>query len=210
MSQHDLEYAIAVFQRGTLTFAAKEHRRRKGNPLLTINLMGTYVEWIITPLTQGIQSTNTGVPQKNRFDMYFLLQEACEKTASWQSTGVKPAMWSKAHNNQGTERPGGKTIKMEIPIGQLSGITSLDAQVDITGSPFTASAANLTLYADMEYTPAGKEYTSEVTQLHFGFKSDTYTFTAGAAAATNQVVIKMPNDVYEAIRVQLISLCKSI
>lgn len=208
MSQHDLEYAIAVFQKGIFTFAAKEHRKMGGNPTLTITLKGTYVEWIISPLTQGIPDTNDKDPQKDRFDMYFLLEDVCKTVKSWPNALVAPALWGKANNNQGTERAGGRTIKMDTPIGRLSGITSLIAQVGIgTGAPFTSSANNLTLFVDIEHTPKGKLYTSEVFQLHIGFKGD-YVYKSGVTAITNQVTIEMPNEVYEAIRLQLNSLCK--
>ena len=206
MPQFNLEYAIAVYQQGVFTFAAKEHRRVNGNPSLTIDVKATHVEWTIDPLTQGNPDSNYQQPQKNRFDLYFLLRDICPTTASWPTTSTVPAIWSGANNNQGTERPGGKSIKMTTPVGRLSGISKLVAQVGFPSQPFTAEATSLNLFADIEHTPQGKLYASEESQFHLGFQG-TYQYKGGAQSTGNRVVIEMSKPIYEAIRLKLISLC---
>lgn len=207
MSKYDLEYAIAVFQKGIFTFAAKEHRRQNGKPTLTIDVTPTQVVWTVSPLSQGIPDTNDQQPQKDRFDLYFLLKEICGVAKTWPTTGASPAIWQTSVSNEGTERVGGKTIKMATPVGRITGISKLTAQVGMASQPFTASALNLNLFADVEHTPKGKLYPAEEFQFHIGFQGN-YQYTGGVSAQANQVTIEMTHAIYEAIRSKLIALCR--
>lgn len=204
----NLEYALAVFQEGVFTFAAKEHRQVKGSPQINIDVKPSHVEWTIFPLTQGVPDTNNQAPQKNRFDLYILLSNICMDVGTWPTAGagVVPSIWGAGYNNTGTQRIGGKSIKMTTPVGRLSKITSLVAEVGIPNQPFTAEALDLTLFADIEHTPVGKLYSSQQFQLHIGFQG-TYKITGGAKSMANQVTIKMSHSNYEAIRLKVLSLC---
>lgn len=200
-----IEYALVVFQKGIFTFAAKEHRQTGGNPTLTINVTSTDVEWIITPLTQGQPDTNDRQPQKDRFDLYFLLDELRAQRQAWPVANSAPAAWGGAHNNQGTERAGGKTIKMDFPVGKVAPIDNLTAQVGIPSQAFTATANDLVSFMDIEYTPIGNLYATNKPQMHLGFQG-VYDYTAGATSASNVVTISMSHAVYEAIRTKLMTL----
>jgi hypothetical protein len=215
MSTFDLEYVNTVFQQGINTYSAKAHRRLgdpPGNPTLTIRHLPTHVEWTVGPLTQGAPDTNTGQPLKPRVDLYFLLSESCAVAGAWPaSAGVAAATWGAARDPRGTERPGGKTILMKGPIGSLRGISAVSVQADAHTPAFTAQASGLTVYADIEHTPASDVYPTMQYQFHLGFQGDyVFKLSALAAGGSSSVVIKMSHANYEAIREKLNMLCDAI
>jgi hypothetical protein len=206
MPAFQLEYALSVFQNNIFSFAAKEHRRVGGNPGFDINIHQNHVEFVFYPLTQGVPGTNNGEPLKNRFDIYFLLPEVCPVIGTWPATNAQPAKWSVSSNNAGTERLGGKSIKMTTPLGRLPGVSEVVAEVNIQTQPFTATAQNLTIFADIEFTPVGKLYQAQYAQLHFGFQGN-YQFTGGIASNCNRVTVKVSHEIYEAIRSKIFQVC---
>ena len=194
----EVEYTSCLMQVGQDSFSAKTHRQQGGDPRLTVNVSSQGVEWVLENLLDGEPEIVLGPPRANRVDFYFLLENLQRDRGQLPQPAVppEPALRLATTNSVGTERQGGRRVRMETPNHRykVASVAALSAQPPA----FQAIARQpIYLHLDIENTPRGM-YGQVLTEAHLGVQA-FYDITAGYAGAQNQVVIGMPHATYATI-----------
>lgn len=202
----DLEYTICQIQSGTFSMAAKSHRQQGGQPQLTISMLPNHVEWLLTDLEHGVPETVGGQARKDRVDFYFRYEAFKTAFANFPTPRV-PAN-SSAHrfaptNSAGTERRGGKDVRIVAPICRFSPVSQADL---ISQQPpaFEAATGEAILHLDMETGPA-KIYGVEIFEVHFGVEANWHVSPLKNPTSSH-AILRISDSVYATIFAELAGL----
>lgn len=186
--------------------AAKSHRQESGNPQLTISLLPTHVEWTLTDLEHGSPETVGGQARKDRVDFYFRYDEFKETFGKFPSPRVPasfPSHRFNPTNSAGTERRGGKDVRIVAPICRFSPVSQAEL---ISHQPpaFRAVSGEAILHLDMETGPA-KIYGVEIFEIHFGLEA-TWDVAPLSKSTSSYATLEMSDSVYATIFSELAGL----
>lgn len=211
MATFELDYALLQIQTqdqtGKLSLARKSHRRDGGNPTLTVdpNPGGTS-HWVIEGLGDGEPEVVPGQARTSHLDFYMLLDDFHAARSAFPAAGTAPnsALESNAPNPHGTERVGGKSIKMDMPMHAYAPVGPV--RIEFAGPPhFDGSVADSTLYVDFETAPSiGAD--PRIPEIHFGVALDGLALTPAAAFVATRVKLEIPSATYATLRARLIHL----
>ena len=98
-------------------------------------------------------------------------------------------------NSQGTERPGGRRVRMDGPLQRYE-VQSAELFVGQTPT-FRAVGGEPLLHLDMETTPPGM-YGQELLEIHFGIQT-TYQIYQVTSGTYNYAVVSMTPETYATI-----------
>ena len=192
-----LEYTLCQFQAGQSSFARKTHRQLEGDPHLTVQCGPQVVRWELNNLVDGQPEVVQGSPRQDRVDFYFLLDTLRQEMGQFPHPNVQPnnALSLNPTNSQGTERPGGKQVRMIAPLHRYR-VESVEVFVSHDAQAFHAIGRNAVLHVDIESTPA-RLYGQELLEVHFGIQA-SYAIK-DYAGTVNYAVISMSPEAYATI-----------
>lgn len=194
----DVEYTTCLVQVGQDSLSAKTHRQRGGNPRLTINVGPNNVEWVLENLFDGNPEVVQNPPRRDRVDFYFLLDTFRQDRAQLPLPAAQPtpSLRLPTTNSAGTERPGGRRVRMDRPISRYL-IASTEMRSAHQPSFQATARGPVHLHLDIEYTPLGM-YPQRLLEVHLGIQA-SYDILLGYAGAQNQAVIGMSHATYATI-----------
>jgi hypothetical protein len=184
--------------------AAKSHRREHGNPQLTISMLPTHVEWRLTDLDHGIPETVAGQPRKDRVDFYFeysVFKATFPNFPAPRTASVPSQHRFAPTNSQGTERRGGKDVRVVAPICRFSPLSDAEL-ISHTPPAFRATTGEAILHLDMESGPA-RIYGVEIFEVHFGIEAPQWDVAPLSNPATSYAVIRMSDSLYATVYSEL-------
>ena len=194
----EVEYTSCLMQVGQDSFSAKTHRLEGGDPRLTVNVGSSNVQWVLQNLLDGVPEIVQGPPRRDRVDFYFLLENLQRDRGQLPQPTVPSdaALRLQTTNSVGTERPGGRRVRMETP-NQRYRVMSVEARSAQHPSFQAIAGQPIFLHLDIENTPVGM-YPQRLLEAHFGLQAN-YAITLGYAGNQNQVVIGMSHATYATI-----------
>ena len=186
-----LEYTICQFQPGQSSFARKTHRQLEGDPRLTVQPGPQVVRWELNNLVDGQPEVVQGSPRRDRVDFYFLLDILRQEIGQFPRPNVQPnaALSLNPTNSQGTERVGGKQVRMTAPFHRYR-VESVDVFISHDVHAFHAVGQNPVLHVDVESTPPGL-YGQELLEVHFGIQA-SYAIKDYAGTASYAIISMSP------------------
>jgi len=193
----EIEYTICQIQSGEISLAAKTHRRLDGDPRLEVRLTRGLVTWRLLNLVDGTPETLVGVPRRNHVDFYFLYENLKSLLTEFPSpTGpANPDLQLPAVSSAGTERPGGKRVRIVVPVHRYP---LLSVELHVVQAPsFSAIGIEPYIHMDVESTPTGL-YGGETFEIHFGIQAN-FEITGPFSGSMSSALIQMQPDVYATI-----------
>ena len=193
----EVEYTLGQIQLGQTSLALRTHRREGHDPGLNIQHGGQEVHWEFTNLVEGPRQTVTGTPRRDRLDFYFLFETLRRDRGQMPPPTASPNNSLRLHttNSQGTERPGGRRVRMTTPL-QRYDVQSAELFVGRTPS-FHAVGNQPRLHLDIETTPPSI-YGQEQIEVHFGIQA-TFQTKQVPSGAYNYAVVSMTPEAYATI-----------
>ncbi len=204
MPRLPVEYTLCQIQSGQVSIAIKTHRRESGNPEIEIDVHPHTVNFRLLNLFDGVPQAVLGEARQDHFDFYFLLEDLRRDRAQWPTVAAVPnrGLFLPTFDPSGTERRGGKDIRMVTPICRIA-VSEARAE-SIRPPVLRAVADNPELFLDFEITPV-RGYGQEMPEIHFGCNGD---FQLVDATGVNADVceISMSHEVYATVRDEVIRL----
>ena len=194
----EVEYTLCQIQLGDNSLAAKTHRRQGGDPRVTINVGAYNVQWVLENLFDGEPEIVDGVPRRNRVDFYFLLDVLRRDRGQLpQPVGLpNPALRLQPTNSVGTERPGGRPVRMETPNRRYR-VASVEAFATQAPAFHAIAQQPIFLHLDIETTPP-RMYGQIMEEAHFGIQA-SFEIVDPVVAGQSQVIITMSHETYATI-----------
>ena len=194
----EVEYTLCQIQLGQTSLARRTHRREGCDPCLSIQISPQEVRWELTNLVEGPPATVRGTSRRDRLDFYFLLDNLRTQRGQFPPPTAPPnaALRLPTTNSQGTERPGGRRVRMVAPFQKYQ---VQSAEVFVGQNPtYRAEGDAPFLNLDMETTPPGTLYGQEQIEVHFGIQAD-FRIEQLATGTYNYAVVTMPPETYATI-----------
>jgi hypothetical protein len=182
-------------QSGNISLARKNHRRlNNGNPEIEITVGPTVVEIKLLNLFLGIPEAVLGDARQDHVDFYILHNEFRSMRSTWPTVTEAPdrTLLRATVDPSGTERIGGRTIRMANPILRME-VDEITVE-SVHAPVFRAIASPCQLFVDYEITPK-TGYGSEMGEIHFGFGGD-FTFIPATGATSDECRIELSRTAY--------------
>lgn len=197
----EVEYTICQIQSGQISLAAKTHRQLGGNPQLQVQFTPTQVTWEIVNLVDGTPETLRGAPRQDHIDFYFILRNFRRIRNQFPASTVAPdfALRLPAVSSVGTERPGGKRVRMVFPAYRYA---MESVELFVTQAPsFSALGLEPFMHLDIESTPSTL-YSQEMLEVHFGIQAD-FEILGPYTGSQSRAVISMTPEAYATVYSEL-------
>ena len=206
MPQINLEYTLCQIQSGSVSLAVKTHRREGGNPILEVEVRPNDVVFRLMNLFDGDPEAVVGDPRTDHVDFYFLLEDLRADRGTLPAAPVPPdlALRRRVVDPTGTERAGGRRIRMVAPISRyaIGEITLYSQRTPI----FTAQADEAELFVDFETTPASSRgYTTETAEVHYGVDAE-FAIVSDRANQRDSCIIEMTHETYATVLDEILTL----
>jgi hypothetical protein len=193
----EIEYTICQIQSGEISLAAKTHRRLDGDPRLEVELAPDLVTWRLLNLVDGTPETLVGIPRRNHVDFYFLYENVKSLLMEFPTptTRANPDLRLRAVCSVGTERPGGKRVRIVAPVHRYP-LVSVELHV-VQAPSFSAIGIEPYIHMDVESTPTDL-YGRETFEIHFGIQA-SFEITGPFSGNMSSALIQMQPETYATI-----------
>jgi len=193
----EIEYTVCQIQSGEISLAAKTHRRLDGDPHLEIELTPSLVTWRLLNLVDGTPETLVGIPRRNHVDFYFLYENLRSLLTEFPTptTRADPDLRLPPVSSVGTERPGGKRVRIVAPVHRYP-LLSIELYV-VQAPSFHAVGIEPYIHMDVESTPSDL-YDRESFETHFGVQAN-FEITGSYSGSMSSAVIQMQPETYATI-----------
>ena len=193
----EVEYTLCQVQLSQTSLARRTHRQEGCDPRLEIQTSPQEVRWELTNLVEGPPQNVTGRARRNRLDFYFLLDVLKRERGQWPAPTVQPnaSLRLPTTNSQGTERVGGKQVRMAGPLEKYQ---VLSADIFVGQAPtYCGSGDQPFLHMDME-TTTPRIYGAALPEVHFGIQA-TFQIQQVNTGTYNYAVVTMTPETYATI-----------
>ena len=193
----EVEYTLCQLQLGNTSFARRTHRQEGCDPRLSVHHGDQEVQWELTNLVEGQPEFVHGDPRQNRLDFYFLLENFRRDRGQFPppTATPNPSMRLSTTNSQGTERRGGRRVRMVVPFQRYK---VQAAEVFVGQIPtYHAAGHEPFLHLDLEITPA-RLYGQELHEAHFGIQA-AFQIGQSSSSINNYAVITMTPETYATV-----------
>jgi hypothetical protein len=193
----EIEYTICLVQSGEISLAAKTHRRLHGDPRLEVGTSPEVVTWSLLNLVDGTPETIVSVPRQNHVDFYFLYTNLKNLLAQLPNptTRANPNLCLEPVSSAGSERPGGKRVRIVAPVHRYQ-LLSVELYV-VQPPSFHAIGIDPYIHMDVESTPVDL-YGEETFEIHFGIQAE-YEIVGSYSGHQSNAIIRMRPDTYATI-----------
>ena len=194
----EVEYTLCQIQLTQISLARRTHRREGCDPRLRIQHGAQDVRWKLTNLVEGQPQNVTGPSRRNRLDFYFLLETLRRDRGQMPPPAALPndSLRLRTTNSQGTERPGGRRVRMSGPLQRYK-VQSAELFVGQTPT-YRAVGDEPHLHLDMETTSPRMYGGQELPEIHFGIQA-AFQIQQVSGGTYDYAVVSMTPETYATI-----------